>query len=154
MLACPSETLVTPPISPPLSGMAASALPRAGAVLVPDWYFSEAAPIFFIRAPRLPAAFPNAKHDDQVNSTVFALAWSTTQRGGAWGWIEYARREAEKANVPGVRKPTRVLLPATVTASHLRLSNGQMVMVPEDRVVLTDEMDVFALRQLGARLIT
>ena len=66
---------------------------------------------------------------------MFALAWSTTQRGGAWGWIEYARREAEKANVPGVRKPTRVLLPATVTASHLRLSNGQMVMVPEDRVV-------------------
>ena len=39
----------TPPC-PPLSGLAASALPRAGAVFMQDWYFSEAV-----------AMFPNAR---------------------------------------------------------------------------------------------
>jgi len=37
--------LVTPPIKPPSVGLAASALPRAGAVLVQNWYFSGAAPM-------------------------------------------------------------------------------------------------------------
>jgi hypothetical protein len=33
--------------SPPSVGLAASASPHAGAVLMQDWYFSGAAPIFF-----------------------------------------------------------------------------------------------------------
>ena len=45
--------LVTPPIKPPSVGLAASALPRAGAVLVQNWYFSGAAPILERRQARL-----------------------------------------------------------------------------------------------------
>ena len=42
---CPSETFGHPTNKPPSVGLAASALPRAGAVLVQNWYFSGAAPI-------------------------------------------------------------------------------------------------------------
>ena len=43
---CPSETFGHPTNKAPLCRVvAASALPRAGAVLVRDWYFSEAEPI-------------------------------------------------------------------------------------------------------------
>jgi hypothetical protein len=48
-LISPAGALVPPPC-PPLSGLAASALPRAGAVFMQDWYFSEAV-----------AMFPNAR---------------------------------------------------------------------------------------------
>ena len=48
-LISPAGALVTPTM-PPLSGLAASALPRAGAVFMQDWYFSEAV-----------AMFPNAR---------------------------------------------------------------------------------------------
>lgn len=40
--------------------------------------------------------FPNGRHDDQVDSTSQALAWSK-QRPRGWGILEYYRREAEKA---------------------------------------------------------
>src|SRR6185312_9194866 len=39
--------------------------------------------------------FPNAKYDDQVDSTVYALAWSTPE-GNAEGWITFYKQEAQK----------------------------------------------------------
>jgi len=41
--------------------------------------------------------FPNSKHDDQVDSTVNALAWSTQQAtSSAAGWIRFMDTEARK----------------------------------------------------------
>jgi predicted phage terminase large subunit-like protein len=42
--------------------------------------------------------FPAGRHDDQVDSTAQALAW-TKQRPPGWGWLEYYRELAEKATV-------------------------------------------------------
>src|SRR5262249_22683156 len=39
-------------------------------------------------------SFPNAKNDDQVDSTVFALAWSTPT-GGARGWLKFYENQVE-----------------------------------------------------------
>ena len=39
--------------------------------------------------------FPNAKYDDQVDSTVYALAWSTPD-GNAEIWIRYVKEEGER----------------------------------------------------------
>lgn len=41
------------------------------------------------------AAFPNAAHDDQVDSTSQALARLLLDGSGAQAWIEWARRKAE-----------------------------------------------------------
>ena len=52
--------LVTPPIKPPSVGLAASALPRAGAVLVQNWYFSGAAPMLApCQVPSISASPPD-----------------------------------------------------------------------------------------------
>ena len=94
--------------------------------------------------------FPNAKHDDQVDSTVFALAWSTAQRGGAWGWIEYMKREAEKANAHSVGKPTRVWV--ALPATHWVTIDGRQIMIPPDRIIeLTEKEDIANVISLGGR---
>jgi len=59
---CPSETFGHPTNKPPSVGSAASALPRAGAVLVENWYFSGAAPILAPRqAPLISASPPDLR---------------------------------------------------------------------------------------------
>ena len=40
-------------------------------------------------------SFPNSKHDDQVNSTVFALAW-TTENPRWIGWTDGALEGLER----------------------------------------------------------
>jgi predicted phage terminase large subunit-like protein len=42
--------------------------------------------------------FPNSKHDDQVDSTVNALAWSTQQANSAPAWIKYMEKLARQAH--------------------------------------------------------
>jgi len=97
-------------------------------------------------------SFPNTKHDDQVDSTVFALAWSTAQKGGPWGWIEYMRRMAEEANVDRVGKPTRVWVAPPVT--HLVAIDGRQIMIPQDRIIeLTSEEDIGNVILHGGRRV-
>jgi predicted phage terminase large subunit-like protein len=101
--------------------------------------------------------FPNAKNDDQVDSTVFALAWATLH-GVDPPMLEFYRRQVERektnANRLGSGEKIRVLLPPTVTATHWQLSDGQMVMIPEDRVLeVTDERDLCAMLRSGGRLL-
>jgi predicted phage terminase large subunit-like protein len=43
--------------------------------------------------------FPNGRHDDQVDSTSQALAWSKLRPPG-WGILEYYRRETERMREP------------------------------------------------------
>jgi len=58
--------------------------------------------------------FPNSKYDDQVDSTVNALAWLTQQTTvPGWGWLELARRELSKqeGRVKRSARMTRVRMP-------------------------------------------
>lgn len=93
--------------------------------------------------------FPNAKNDDQVDSTVYALAWFTLKTGGAWGWLKYmdnqVSREA-RANKIGM---IRVWLPPPSTNYHL--ITGRQISVPEDRIVEMTEDEYMPLINGGAR---
>jgi predicted phage terminase large subunit-like protein len=96
--------------------------------------------------------FPNAKHDDQVDSTVYALAWSTPT-GGAEGWIRFYRDMSEKANQSksGTYNLIRVKLPPNGASTYI-LITGRSVCVPDDRIVEMTEEEFLPLRGLGAEL--
>ncbi len=69
--------------------------------------------------------FPASRYDDQVDSTVYALAWNFERcNNSAAGWIEYYKREAGLTSFfKTVRlKWTKFSQPSTVI-----LSTGQMV---------------------------
>jgi predicted phage terminase large subunit-like protein len=95
-------------------------------------------------------SFPNAKHDDQVDSTVFALAWSTPS-GGAEGWIQYYADmvEKEQKRGSGTREMIRVRLPSTDSTTY-QLITGRSISVPEDRVAEMTEEEFLPLRNIGA----
>jgi predicted phage terminase large subunit-like protein len=92
--------------------------------------------------------FPNAKHDDQVDSTVFALAWSTPE-GTAEGWISFYRTLAEKDDPLSKQKMIRVWLPPSSTTYQLK--TGRYITVPEDRIVKMTEEEFLPLRKAGPR---
>ena len=97
--------------------------------------------------------FPNAKNDDQVDSTVFALAWGTN-RGGADGWIEFYKRENEKTEVGIPRnkeKMFKVWVPPPSDTLHLIY--GRPVSVPENRIIEVTEDEFGPLRAQGARRV-
>lgn len=95
-------------------------------------------------------SFPNSKHDDQVDSTVFALAWAG-QTTVADGWIEFYRRQVEKesGNYSNENGMIRVRLPATDTTTY-HLRSGRQISVPDDRIVEMTEEDFLPLRLIGA----
>ena len=95
--------------------------------------------------------FPNTKHDDQVDSTVFALAWSTPS-GGAEGWIQFYKDMAKKdlSNYSGTPKMVRVQLPVTGSSTTYQLITGRSVSVPDDRIVEMTEEEFLPLRIHGA----
>jgi predicted phage terminase large subunit-like protein len=94
-------------------------------------------------------SFPNARHDDQVDSTVFALAWSTP-KGGARGWLKYYERLAAEANCDRTGKTMRVWVAGTST--HWQRVDGKMVTIPGDRIIeVTDERDLTAVLWQGGR---
>ena len=97
-------------------------------------------------------SFPNAKNDDQVDSTVFALAWSTPT-GGAEAWIEYYRIENERmnGNQSGKEKLIPVWVPPPSTLYHL--ITGRQVSVPENRIIELTEEEFIPLRALGAKRV-
>jgi len=94
--------------------------------------------------------FPNAKHDDQVDSTVYALAWSTPD-GNAEGWIEYVRRRAEneRGNYSS-KQMIRVRLPWLGT---FQLITGRSVNAPDNRIVEMTEEEFLPLQNSGAERV-
>jgi ParB-like chromosome segregation protein Spo0J len=94
--------------------------------------------------------FPNAKHDDQVDSTVFALAWNS---GGPWAWIKYYHNLAEQMNAgqSGKEKLIRVWVPPP--SSTYILITGREVCIPVDRIVEMTEEELRPLINLGARRV-
>jgi predicted phage terminase large subunit-like protein len=60
--------------------------------------------------------FPNGRHDDQVDSTAQALAW-TKQRPPGWGIMEYYRLEAERASGKAPQATYRLRAPPGIRTS-------------------------------------
>jgi predicted phage terminase large subunit-like protein len=95
--------------------------------------------------------FPNTKDDDQVDSTVFALAWSTLNPEP--GIITYYKNlAAQTAPKPPANGKIRVWVPGSST--HLQLS-GRMndILIPSDRIVEMTEEESFAVLQMGGRRV-
>jgi hypothetical protein len=98
-------------------------------------------------------SFPNAKNDDQVDSTVFALAWSTPS-GGARGWLQYYAKQVDELN--GKRaaesRMIRVRLPPPSTTFHL-ITGRFINSVPDDRIVEMTEEELAPLINSGAKRV-
>ena len=94
-------------------------------------------------------SFPNAKNDDQVDSTVFALAWSTMngRDPGILKW--YEERYGKKISGNQTPKMIRVWLPPG--SSTYILITGRQVNVPENRIIEVTEEEFLSLRQPGVR---
>jgi predicted phage terminase large subunit-like protein len=95
-------------------------------------------------------SFPNAKNDDQVDSTVFALAWSTPT-GNAEHWIDYYKNLGEQQG--GNQSSKEKMFPVEVPqgCSTYILKTGRQVNVPENRIIWVTEEEFLPLRQLGAK---
>jgi predicted phage terminase large subunit-like protein len=93
--------------------------------------------------------FPNAKHDDQVDSTVYALA-STIPQNNAEAWLFYMERLTEKelGNPSARNDMIRVRLPGSVTT--FQLITGRCINAPIDRIVEMTEEEFLPLRNIGA----
>jgi predicted phage terminase large subunit-like protein len=94
-------------------------------------------------------SFPNAKNDDQVDSTVFALAWSTP-KGGARGWLKYMGNLAERNGIPtGKQKMFPVFVPKGL--GTLMLKGGRTInFLPDDGIVEMTEEEFRPLINIGA----
>jgi predicted phage terminase large subunit-like protein len=95
-------------------------------------------------------SFPNAKHDDQVDSTVYALAWSTPQ-GNAEGWLTYMEglTKIELGNPSTNRDMIRVRLPRDSSTFQL-ITGRQIQIASDDRIVEMTEEEFLPLRNMGA----
>jgi predicted phage terminase large subunit-like protein len=81
-------------------------------------------------------SFPNSKNDDQVDSTVYALAWITVHpEPGILGYYSIqANAQLQRSNQ---NKNTRVFIPPG--PSHWEI-NGRSMLIPESRILqVTDE---------------
>ncbi len=93
--------------------------------------------------------FPNSKNDDQVDSTVYALAWSTLH-SAVPGIIQYYKNEAARlSRVPN--KNVRVEVPPG--SSHWGLITGRTVLVPADRIVEVTEEEAVSMTQNGCKRV-
>ncbi len=92
--------------------------------------------------------FPAGRHDDQVDSTAQALAW-TKIRPPSSGFLEYMRREAEEAN--GIRPKPMVRLHAPEGTSHVQGSTGRQYVV-RDRIVEVESEDAPPLLRAGFQM--
>jgi predicted phage terminase large subunit-like protein len=90
--------------------------------------------------------FPNTKNDDQVDSTVYALAWSTLH-SAVPGILQYYKSEAARLT-PNPNKYVRVQVPPAL-GSHWILITGRAVNVPESRIVEVTQQEATPMLQQG-----
>lgn len=96
--------------------------------------------------------FPNSKNDDQVDSTVFALAWSTLY-GTDPPFLQFYKNEAAKMNAgkAGQTRLIRVRVPSSST-TYILIS-GRQVHPPPDRIIEGTEEELIPLLQNGAERV-
>jgi predicted phage terminase large subunit-like protein len=90
--------------------------------------------------------FPNSKNDDQVDSTVYALAWSTLH-SAVPGILQYYKNEAARLT-PNPNKHVRIRVPPGLS-SHWILITGRAVNVPDTRIVEVTEEEAGSMIQQG-----
>jgi Terminase RNaseH-like domain len=88
--------------------------------------------------------FPNGRHDDQVDSTAQALAWSK-QRPPGWGILEYYRELAEGRRRESVQ-PIMLKAPPASGVTHVMTLTGRTVAVDLDRTIEVTEEEARSLR--------
>jgi len=95
-------------------------------------------------------SFPNSPNDDQVDSTVFALAWSTLNPEP--GIItHYKNLAGQTSPKPPANGMVRVWVPGNST--HWILITGRTILIPLDRITeVTAEESVSILQQGGKRV--
>jgi len=93
--------------------------------------------------------FPNSKNDDQVDSTVYALAWSTLH-SAVPGIIQYYKNEAARLS-QDPNKNARVEVPPG--SSHWGLITGRTVLIPADRIVEVTEEEAVSMTQNGCKRV-
>jgi hypothetical protein len=94
-------------------------------------------------------SFPNSKNDDQVDSTVYALAWITEHPEP--GILGYYRNQAEaQLQRSNQNKDARVLIPPG--PSHWEI-NGRSMLIPEDRILQVTEEEARIMIGNGCRRI-
>jgi predicted phage terminase large subunit-like protein len=91
--------------------------------------------------------FPNSKNDDQVDSTVYALAWSTLH-SAVPGILQYYKNEAARL-MPNLNKKVRVWVPPG--SSTWILITGRSVLIPLDGIVEMTEEEATAMVANGGR---
>ena len=96
--------------------------------------------------------FPNSKNDDQVDSTVGALAWSTQEANKPGMGIFYYYKAGARAREPGATKVmTRVKVPGG--SSHWILISGREVPIPADRIIEVDEEELPSILRNGGQKV-
>lgn len=85
--------------------------------------------------------FPNSKSDDQVDSTVYALAWSTLHNAVP-GIIQHYKNELARFK-PNPNKNVRVEV--LTDDSHWITITGRPVLIPADRIVEVTEEEAASL---------
>lgn len=100
--------------------------------------------------------FPNAPHDDQVDSTVYALAWDTDQlsssfeKAMAWVKLEIARQSGDAAGGFGGEKMFRIRI---LKAGHFQLPTRSIdVSVGDIIEVAASELATFT-RTMSAEIL-
>jgi len=95
--------------------------------------------------------FPNAKNDDQVDSTVFALAWITEHPEP--GLLTYYKKEATRItnSTSDKSKMFRVRIPDTTT--HYVTITGRTILIPADRTVEVTEEEFTPARMAGGEIV-
>ena len=100
-------------------------------------------------------SFPNAKNDDQVDSTVFALAWSTLN-GADPPLLQFYKNQVEKLRGHQMANNgmIRVWVPPPSTTYELFGGKSvRSVTVPDDRIVEMTEEELAPLINSGARRV-
>jgi predicted phage terminase large subunit-like protein len=82
-------------------------------------------------------SFPNAKNDDQVDSTVFALAWITEHPEP--GLLTHYKKEARRITNPTLDGPKKLLVRIPGTTTHYYTCLGRAILIPADRIVEVTE---------------
>jgi predicted phage terminase large subunit-like protein len=92
--------------------------------------------------------FPNAKNDDQVDSTVFALAWLTEHPEP--GILTDYRQEAAQLST---KQSGRICLRFPGQTTHYYSITGKVYLIPPNRIIEVTQEELVAALQSGAERV-
>ena len=96
-------------------------------------------------------SFPNAKNDDQVDSTVFALAWITASAEPAA--IKFVKAEVARIKNAAAPQNGRKRVWVKPGPTHWQVSTGEYVLIPEDRIIEVPDVDAGLIIHHGGRRV-